>query len=71
MMEKMTIIRTISLFIAWLNTFLVSKGYTPLPLIDEEGIALFVAFVISMWSWWKDNDVTKKARENKEKIKSL
>ena len=34
--DKLMIIRTIILLIAWLNQFLVMKGYTPLPIDNEE-----------------------------------
>jgi SPP1 family holin len=70
--DKMMIIRTVILLIAWLNQFLVMKGYTPLP-IDNEELQVFVtfalAFITSIWSWWKNNDVRYKARRNTKYLK--
>lgn len=70
--DKMMIIRSIILFIAWINQFLVMKGYSPLPFNDEElelGVTLFVTFIVSIWAWWKNNDVRYKARRNTQYLK--
>ena len=70
--DKMMIIRSIILFIAWINQFLVMKGYSPLPFNDEElelGVTLLVTFIVSIWAWWKNNDVRYKARRNTQYLK--
>lgn len=70
--DKMMIIRSIILFIAWINQFLVMKGYSPLPFNDEElelGVTLLVTFLVSIWAWWKNNDVRYKARRNTQYLK--
>lgn len=70
--QRMTIIRTLLLFIAWLNQFLSMNGYSPLPFTDQEleaGVSMFVTFVVSVWTWWKNNDITKKARARTEFLK--
>ncbi|MCU7381064.1 phage holin [Clostridiales Family XIII bacterium ASD5510] len=68
------IIRTLVLVIVWINMILVNKGISPLP-IDENGatelISEAMAALATLWAWWKDNDVTKKARAKKEVIATL
>ncbi|GEM_PF-603015 len=72
--EKMVIIRTLVLAFALLNQSLVLCGISPLPFDDsqvESAIAIIFTVFASLWGWWKDNDITKKARKNKSKIKEL
>lgn len=51
------------------NTVLTAKGLNPIP-FDETAfsdIALQIATGLSvLWLWWKDNNVTKRARARKE-----
>jgi SPP1 family holin len=65
-MDKSTVVRVIVFFLAWLNTLLANTAYD-LSWINEESVSLFVAFVWSLWTGWKDNDITKKAIEAKKK----
>ena len=70
--SKMMVIRTIILALAWLNQYLVVKGYSPLPFDDkqtEEGVTAAITFLASMWAWWKNNDVRYKARRNTQYLK--
>lgn len=70
--DKMMIIRTILLVIAWLNQFLQMKGYSALPFTDAEMetfVTFMFTFVVSMWSWWKNNDVRYKARRNTQYLR--
>lgn len=65
-------IRTFVLLIAWLNQFLVMKGYSPLPFGNEELefiVTFGFAFIASVWAWWKNNDVRYKARRNTQYLK--
>lgn len=70
--DRGMIIRTVLLVFAWLNQFLALNGWSPLP-FDDAGVELAVssiyAAVVSFWAWWKDNDVTQKARRNKKVLK--
>jgi SPP1 family holin len=73
-MNKSMIIRTIVLAVALINQSLVLAGYSPLPFDNVQVESFFTgAFTVgaSILAWWKDNDVTKKARENKMKLKEL
>lgn len=73
-MKTSMIIRTVVLASALLNQSLVLAGYSPLP-FDDAQVESFVAsaftIVASVLAWWKDNDVTKKAREDKKKLEEL
>lgn len=66
---KGTIIRTAVLVIALINQFLVSAGYSPLPINDENSelvVSTILTAVAAMVAWWKDNDITPDAREQKK-----
>lgn len=59
------VIRTVILFAAWANQLLIVNGYSPLPFDDagiEQGVSAGITFVASVWSWWSNNNVTRKAR---------
>ena len=63
------IIRLLVTFVLVLNAGLTAKGLNPIP-FDESAVTdvltqLFAAGSI-VWSWWKNNNVTKKARAQKE-----
>lgn len=71
-MKKETIKAFIRLLVAAIlafNTVLTAKGLNPIP-FDETAfsdIALQIATGLSvLWLWWKDNNVTKRARAQKE-----
>lgn len=68
------IIRLLVTFVLVLNAGLTTKGLNPIP-FDESAVTdvltqLFAAGAI-VWAWWKDNNVTKKARARKELSKKL
>jgi SPP1 family holin len=70
-MKKAMIIRTIVLVVALVNQSLVLAGYSPLPFDDaqiENAITIVFTVGAALTTWWYDNDVTKKARENKAKL---
>lgn len=62
-------IRLLVAAILMLNSVLTAKGLNPIP-FDETAfsdIALQIATGLSvLWLWWKDNNVTKRARAQKE-----
>lgn len=70
--DKLMIIRTVVLFLAWINQYLVMKGYSPLPFSDAEtevAATALITFLASLWAWWKNNDVRFKARRNTQYLK--
>lgn len=72
--KKNLIIRTSILVVLWVNMILTQNGMNPLP-IDESGatelISQALAAISTAWVWWKDNNVTKKARAKKEAVSAL
>lgn len=59
--SKETIVRTVVLFVALLNTVLNACGKNPLPFSDDEvytGVSAVVATVAAVWAWWKNNSFT-------------
>lgn len=64
-MDKGTVIRTIALAIAWINALLVQYGLQPIPVLDEETIAYGLAFLASLWGWFKNNYITLKGKQQK------
>ncbi len=63
-----TIARLVLLLLALVNSALTAAGKSPIP-IDEEGIQQFITLaflgITSLWAYWKNNDITKKARTKK------
>ena len=73
-MKKETIIRTIILALALLNQFLTAFGKSPIPIEDEtlnQLISAVFTISASVWSWWKNNSVTKNAVKADEYLKEL
>lgn len=78
-MDKASIIRTVLLFVALVNQFLVMFGKEPLP-IDEAALSglwdtIYTAgsyvftFIVSIWTWWKNNYISSKGKAQKEVLK--
>jgi SPP1 family holin len=70
-MKKAMIIRTIVLVVALVNQSLVLAGMSPLPFDDvqvKNGVTIVFTVGAALINWWYDNDVTRKARENKAKL---
>lgn len=67
-------IRLLVAAILMLNSILTAKGLNPIP-FDETAfsdVALQVATGLSvLWLWWKDNNVTKRARAIKELTRKI
>lgn len=64
-----TIARLVLLLLALVNSALTAAGKSPIP-IDEEGVQQFITLaflgITSLWAYWKNNDITKKARTKKK-----
>ena len=72
--SKETLIRTIVLVIALLNSVLTLCNVNPLPFSDEqvyEGVSAVISVVATIWAWWKNNSFTKEAVIADEYKKSL
>ena len=62
--NKETIIRTVVLLVALVNSILTSLGKNPIPFSDEEiyeGLSAFVMIAATVWAWWKNNSFTNNA----------
>jgi SPP1 family holin len=72
--KKETIIRTIVLIIALINSILTMCNINPLPFSDEQiyqGVSAIVTIAATLWAWWKNNSFTKEAIEADEYKKKI
>lgn len=72
--DKWTIVRAIVLFVALFNQILTMIGLNPLPFDDaqiENAVTIIFTVAATLWAWWKDNDVTYKARRRTKYNKDL
>jgi SPP1 family holin len=61
-----TIARTIILVVALINQILSVAGKPVLPISDdqiEKIVTLTFTIVVSLWTWWKNNSITRPAIE--------
>lgn len=68
-MDKATIARTAALTVALINLVLTIFDLNPIPFSHEEvyaGVTTFLTVFVSLWAWWKNNNVTKTAQRNEE-----
>ncbi|MFD2628716.1 phage holin [Oceanobacillus kapialis] len=65
-MDKGTIVRTVALAIAWINMILANYGLELIPVLSEDVIAEILAGVATVWTWFKNNYVTIKGKEQKK-----
>ncbi|MED3792306.1 phage holin [Niallia alba] len=73
-MDKFTLIRTIVLAVALINQSLVLAGYSPLPFDDtqvENTVTIVFSVVASLLAWWKNNSITREAKEADKYLKEL
>lgn len=70
-MDKGTIIRTIFFVLTWLNVAAAEAGLYHLPKISEEGVAIVVTFVITLWTYYKNNNHTKAAIQAQKTLDNL
>ncbi|WP_142297961.1 phage holin, partial [Staphylococcus aureus] len=63
-MDIGTIVRTILLIVAWINQFLAIKHISPIQ-VDEVFISTVVTGIVSIWTWWKNNNFTNNLDFNK------
>lgn len=69
---KQAVIRLVVLGILLGNQALVTMGWNPLPFSEEEiytGVSSIATILVAVYTWWKDNPVTKKAQHNEKFLK--
>jgi SPP1 family holin len=62
----------ITLFIlTWLNTWLASKGlpHLPVPFINDETAAIVLSIVITGWTTFRNNYLTRKGKAQRAALK--
>lgn len=67
------IIRLIVMAVLGVNAILTATGHNPIPFDGSavtEVLTQIAAGLSCLWVWWKDNNVTKKAQEQKAIAKS-
>lgn len=69
MADKGTVVRTIAMILVWINVTLEHAGLNAIPVISEESIALGLTFVVSVWTWFKNNYITLKGKKQKAVLK--
>lgn len=72
--DKGTIISTSLLILALINQALQMFGISAIP-IDDAQITTIVTlgFTVgtAVWAWWRNNNITKQARDNAEIVKRV
>jgi len=69
-----TIIRTVCLALALVNQILTATGHSIIPIDDETVTQLISAsatVITAVVAWWKNNSITKAAREADEYMHAL
>lgn len=70
---KQAIVRLVVLAILLVNQSLIVFGWNPLPFSEEqifEGVSTVATVGVTLWTYWKNNNVTKKAQYNDEFLKN-
>ena len=72
--KQSAIVRLVVLVILIVNQALISFGYEPLPFSDEqvyEAVSIVALVVITIYSWWKNNNVTDVALAGQAEIERI
>ena len=71
---KEAIIRLVVLVILLINNALLLVGKNPLPYSEEEiylAVSTVATTVVTLWTYWKNNNITKEAQESQSYLKDL
>lgn len=71
---KQALVRLAVLMVLFINQTLILFGWSPLPFSEEqiyEGVSSVALVVIAIWTWWKNNSVTKEAEEADQYLREL
>ena len=69
-----TVARTAALGIVLVNQVCVAFGWNPLPFEQEQvyaGVSTVLTAGVSVWAWWKNNNVTQPAIEEGQVFKLI
>ncbi len=70
---KQAITRLTVLLILFVNQFLVTLGWDPLPFNEEQiyaAVSSVATAAMAIYTWWKNNNVTKQAQHNDNFLKN-
>lgn len=59
--DKVTLTRTVLLWLTIINQILTALKINPLPL-DDATVSTLITTVFALWAWWKNNSFTEHAR---------
>ena len=71
---KQALIRLAVLVILLINQTLTLFGWNPLPFSEEqiyEGVSSIAVVIVAIYTWWKNNNVTKEAEKADQYLKEL
>jgi len=71
---KQAIVRLVVLVILLINQTLVTLGWSPLPFSEEqiyEAVSSVAVVGVAIWTWYKNNNVTKEAQEAQKVLDKL
>ena len=74
MKDNMAWVRLIVLIIMIINTYLTAKGWNPIPYSEEEiyeAVSAIALGITTLWAWWKNNNVTKEAKQAQIQLDKL
>jgi SPP1 family holin len=71
MSNNATTLRVTLFVLSWINTFAAQQGWYHLPVINEEGVAIFLTAVASVWALYKNNNFTKESKIAQARLDSL
>ena len=72
--KQSAIVRLIVLVILIINQTLITLGYEPLPFSDEqvyEAVSIVALVVVSLYSWWRNNNITDVALAGQSEIERI
>ena len=72
--KQSAIVRLVVLVILIVNQTLITLGYEPLPFSDEqvyEAVSIVALVVMTLYSWWKNNNVTDVALAGQSEIERI
>lgn len=71
---QQAIVRLVVLVILLVNQSLIVMGWTPFPFSEEqiyEGVSSVALVITAIYTWWKNNNVTKEAQEAQDYLNEL
>lgn len=71
---EQAIIRLVVLGILLLNQVFVTFGFDPIPYGEKEvyeGVSSVATVAAAIWAWWKNNDVSKEAKQASDYMRSI